>query len=72
VRVTTWFNQRQAVQLRQHAVDDERVVVFLARQVQAVVAARRDVGRMPGLAEAFFYVRRGGRVVFDDEYAHER
>ena len=63
-------DQRQAVHLRQHAVDDGDVIGALERQIVSGDAVIGLVGDVPGLAEGLGEI--GGRVavVFDDEDAH--
>ena len=64
-------HEREAVELRQHAVDDEDIVLAALRHGIAVEAVGRVVGDMPCLAERLDEV--GGRltVVLDDQNTHE-
>ena len=63
-------DQRQAVELRQHAVDDQHIVVAVERHAEAVLAVAGAIGDVPGLAEGFDQIVGRVAVVFDNEQAH--
>ena len=60
----------QAVELRQHAVDDQDVVLAVERMREPLLAVARKVGDMADLAEGLDQVVGGVAVVFDDQEAH--
>ena len=57
-------------QLRQHAIDDQHVVLAVERHRQALLAVGRLIGDMADLAECLHQIIGGVAVVFDDEKAH--
>src|SRR3984957_19079660 len=61
----------QAVALRQHAVDDQHVVLAVERHGLAFLAVGRLVGDMADLAERLDQVFGRVAVVLDDEKAHD-
>ena len=63
-------DDREAVALGQHAVDDQDVVLPVERQRQPLLAVRRLVGDMADLAEGPGDVVGRVAVVFDDQEAH--
>ncbi len=60
----------EAVDARQHDVEDDRVVRRGWRHPERVLAARRDVGGVPFLAQPAREQRGELRLVLDDEHAH--
>src|SRR5919107_1843529 len=64
-------HEGEAVELRQHAVDDEDIVLAARRHGIAVEAVGRVVGDMPCLAERLNEVGGGLAVVLDDQNTHE-
>ena len=63
-------DDRQAVALRQHAVDDQDVVIAVERHRETLLAVGGVVGDMAGLAKGADEVVRGVAVVFDDQESH--
>ena len=63
-------DHRQAVALRQHAVDDQDVVLPVERQAEPVLAVGGVVGHVADLAEGLDQVVGRVAVIFDDEEAH--
>jgi hypothetical protein len=65
------LDERQPVHGRQHAIDDQHLVVFFAgREVEAVAAVVGVVDHMAVLAQALGDVVGGLLVVFDQEDFH--
>src|SRR5581483_2211920 len=64
------FDQREAVALRQHHVDDRDVVRLDARKVEAGVAVARVIHGKPRLAQPPGHELGDGRVVFDEQRPH--
>ena len=60
----------QPVDLRQHAVEHQRVVGLGGGEEQAVLAVVRDVDHVPGLAQALGDETGHVGVVLDDQDAH--
>ena len=60
----------EAVDARQHHVEDDRVVLGGARHPQRVLAARRHVRDDPLLAQAAADQRRHLHLVLDDQHPH--
>jgi len=61
------FDQADAVELREHHIDDGGVVVGRLGQRQAGLAIRRVIGRVAGLLEAAHDERRDFGIIFDHE-----
>src|SRR5437660_2068482 len=66
------FDERQAVALRQHQVDDCGVVRLIERRDQARSAIREMVDGEPGFAQSARDELGDGRVVFDEQSTHDR
>ena len=64
-------DERQAVALGQHQVDDRDVVRLIARRRQPRIALRRVVDGKPRFAQAARDEFRDTRIVFDDQRAHD-
>ena len=64
-------DHRQAVELGQHAVDDQHVVLAVQRQREALLAVGREIGHVADLAEGLDQVVGGVAVVFDDQETHD-
>src|SRR5205807_7259451 len=64
-------DHRKSVELRQHPVDNEHVIIAFAGKRETVLAIDRYVGDMTNLAESFGEVVGGGTIVFNDQQAHE-
>ena len=64
------LDQRQAVEPRQHAVDDENVIALPCRMEQGILAVMQNVARVAALGEATRDVVGGLPVIFDQEYSH--
>ncbi|MDF9790544.1 hypothetical protein M2440_001245 [Methylorubrum extorquens] len=64
-------HERKPVELRQHAIDDQHVVIALTGERIAVEAVARMVHRVPGFPERFDQIGGGLAVVLDDEQAHD-
>ena len=62
----------EAVDVRQHHVQHDRVVLVRLRHPHSDVAAVGDVGRKPLVDEAAPDEARHPQLVFDDEHAHDR
>jgi hypothetical protein len=65
------FHETDAVELRQHDVDDGRVVIGRFDQRQTRLAIRRVVNRVTGLLETTGDERGDFGIIFDDEDAHD-
>ena len=65
-------DEREAVEFRQHAIDDQNIVGFIAGTGVAVKAVADIIGDMTGLAKCLDHVIGGFGIVFDDEDAHKR
>jgi hypothetical protein len=65
-------DDRKPVELRQHAIDDQHVVLAVKRERQALLAVGRAIGDMADLAERLDQIIGGVAVVLDDEKAHGR
>ena len=63
-------DQRQAVALGQHSVDDQHVVFALQGQREALLAVSGLVGHVPDLAKSARDVVSGIAVIFDNEDSH--
>ena len=63
-------DHRQAVALRQHAVDDQHVVVAGLGKRQAFLAVAGEIGDVTDLAKRLDQIVGGLAVVFDDQKAH--
>ena len=63
-------DQRQAVAARQHAVDDQHVVVAAVGKREAAVAVGRHMRGVAGLGEGLFEIFRSFAIVFDDKNLH--
>ena len=63
-------DERKAVHLRQHAVDDGHIIAALMGEIVARDAVGGVVDGMAGLAERLDEIARGVAIVFDDEDAH--
>ena len=61
----------EAVEARQHHVEDDRVVVVSPRHPERVLAARGDVRRVARLGQAAADETRELEIVLDDEDPHE-
>ena len=64
------LDQRQAVDARQHAVDDQHVVGLAGREKEPVAAVGGVIDHMAVLAQAVGDVVGGLLVVFDEENLH--
>ena len=64
------FENRQAVQSRQHAVENDDLILGLQRHEQAVLAVIGLIDAVAVLFQALGDVAGGVGVVFDDEDAH--
>ena len=64
-------DQREAVHLRQHAVDDQNVVAAFVGEVVAGDAVGGVVDGMAGFAQRLDEIGGGFAVVFDQQDAHE-
>ena len=64
-------DHRQPVELRQHAVDDQHVVLAVEREGEALLAVGGQIGDMADLAERLGQIVRGVAIVFDDQEAHD-
>ena len=62
--------QFQAFQARQHAVEHQRVVVLVGRQVQTVRAGGGVIDAVPGLAQALGDELGDQGFIFDQQHAH--
>ena len=63
-------DQRQAVALRQHAVDHQHVVVAGFGERQAFLAVGGEIGDVADFAKRLDQIVGGFAVVFDDQKAH--
>ena len=63
-------DHRQPVELGQHAVDDQHVVLAVERLREPFLAVGGEVGHMPDLAEGLDQIVGGIAVVFDDQETH--
>ena len=63
-------DDRKAVTLGQHAVDDQHVVVAVEREREALLAVGRLVRDMADLAKRLDQIVGRVAVVFDDQKAH--
>ncbi len=63
-------DQREAVALGQHAVDDQHVVVAVERERQTRLAVAGELGHVAGLAQRLLQIVGGFAVVLDDKQAH--
>ena len=64
------LDDRQAVALRQHAVDDDHVVAALRRHRGAALAVGAMLGDVAGFPERLAQIGGGLVVVLDDQDAH--
>ena len=65
-----FLDDRQAVALRQHAVDDQHVVAAIRRHRRTGIAVGGVVGHVSRLAQRLGKVGRGFLVVLDQKYPH--
>src|SRR5262249_3135607 len=61
---------REAVQLRQHAVDDEHVVAAVKAERKPLLAVDRVIGHMADLAKRLNEIVGRVTIILDDEQAH--
>src|SRR5262249_3611330 len=64
-------NDRQTVELGQHAIDDQHVILAVERVGESLLAVGRQVGDMPDLAECLRQIVGGVAIVFDDQETHD-
>src|SRR5262249_58544535 len=65
-------DQGQAVELRQHAVDDEHIVLAVKRQREAFLAVEGLIGNVADFAKRLGEIIRSVVIILDDEQTHER
>jgi len=63
-------DEREPVEARQHAVDDEDVETLVARQVQAVEAVRNLLHVMPALTQGIGEIVARLLIVLDNQNSH--
>ena len=63
-------DQRKAVHLRQHSIDDRNFIAALVRQVVAAHPVGGVIDEMAGFAERLDEIGGGVAIVFDDENPH--
>ena len=63
-------DERKAVAARQHAVDDQHVIVAAVGEREAAIAVAGDMRGVPGLGERLFQIVGSFAVVFDDKNLH--
>ncbi len=68
IRLAQRRDQRQSVELRQHAIDDQQVVARRACRRQPAGAVSAVLDRVAGLAQPAAHVAGGLDVVFDQQY----
>ena len=64
-------DDRQTVELGQHAIDDQHVILAVERVGESLLAVGRQVGDMPDLAECLRQIVGGVAIVFDDQETHD-
>ncbi len=64
-------DHREPVELRQHAIDDQDVVLAVHRQREPLLAVGGEVGNVPDLAEGLDQIVGGIAIVFDDQQTHD-
>ena len=64
-------DHRQAVELGQHAVDDQHVVLAVERVGEALLTVGRQIGDVADLAKGLGQVVGGIAIVFDDQETHD-
>ena len=64
-------DDRQPVELGQHAIDDQHVILAVERMGEALLAVGRQVGDVADLAKGLHQVVGGIAVVFDDQETHD-
>ena len=66
------IDERQAVECRQHDVDNRGVVRMARRHFESAIAIRGDIDNEAGFGQALLHEIGNRRVVFDEEDPHRR